>query len=149
MPSRIERFFETYVAAFNRSLAGEVDSEGIRSHFASCFVAAGPDGVRCGENGDEFAETLRQGYAFYQSIGLESIAVREITTTPIDETHQMAIVEYRAIYEKPTGERVTIDFAVTYFLASRGERLEIFGFVAGDEMAAYRRHGLLPAGDTA
>jgi hypothetical protein len=72
------------------------------------------------------------------------MAVRSITTTPIDETHQMANVEYRATYEKPDGERIEIDFSVTYFLASQDATFTIFGFVAGDETALYRKYGLLP-----
>ena len=147
MTAAVESFFQGYIDAFNRSLGDEVDVEGIRAHFSDCFVGAGPDGVKCGENNDDFADTLRQGYAFYRSIGTRAMAVRSVTTTPIDETHQMAKVAYRAAYEKPTGEIVDIDFAVTYFLASPNETrpFTIFGFVAGDEMALYRRHGLLGA----
>jgi len=143
MPTPVDRFFREYVNVFNRSLGSEVDVEGIRSHFSDCFVAAGPGGVKCGENNDDFADTLRQGYAFYQSIGTRAMAVRNVKTTPIDESHHMARVEYRATYDKPSGETVEIDFAVTYFLAAQDQSLTIFGFVAGDEMALYRQHGLL------
>ncbi|MGH2617492.1 MAG: hypothetical protein ACRDJC_19835, partial [Thermomicrobiales bacterium] len=145
MATAVDRFLQSYVDAFNRSLGEQVDVEGIRSHFAGCFVGAGPRGVTCGENGDEFVETLRQGYAVYTTIGTRAIAVQAVTATPIDERHQMATVEYRATYEKSTGETVEFDFPVTYFLASHDESLKIFGFVAGDEMAIYREHGLLPA----
>lgn len=145
MPQSVEQFFAGYVVAFNRSLQGEVDIAGIRAHFSPCFVAAGPGGVNCGQNDESFSDTLRQGYAFYASIGTKAMAVRGIATTPIDEGHQMARVEYRATYEKPGGETLDLDFAVTYLLAARDETYEIFAFVAGDEMALYRKHGLLPA----
>ena len=144
MPDHIERFFQGYVDAFNRSLGGRIDVEGIRAHFSQCFVAAGPQGVSCGQNDESFTETLQQGYAFYTSIGTKAMAVRGVTTTPIDGGHQMAKVDYRATYEKPDGERIEIDFAVTYMLAARGDSYEIFAFVAGDEMALYRKHGLVP-----
>jgi hypothetical protein len=144
MTSAVDRFFHSYVEAFNRSLGDAVDVEGIRAHFSDCFVGAGPQAAKCGENGDEFAETLRQGYAFYTSIGTKAMAVRGVTATPIDDTHQMARVDYRATYEKPSGEVVEIDFAVTYFLEARNDTFAIFGFVAGDEMALYRELGLLP-----
>jgi hypothetical protein len=91
----ISRFFQGYVEAFNRSLGGVVDIEGIRSHFSPCFVAAGPQGVKCGQNDDAFAETLRQWYAFYAAIGTKAMTVRGIATTPIGDGHQMAKVEYR------------------------------------------------------
>jgi hypothetical protein len=146
-PSAVEQFFQGYVDAFNRSLGPSVDVEGIRSHFAGCFVGAGPGGVNCGQNDDEFATVLHRGYAFYTSIGTKAMAVRGITTTPIDELHQMARVDYRATYAKPAGDSVDIDFAVTYFLASHEETFRIFAFVAGDEMALYRQYGLLPGGE--
>lgn len=143
MPITIDQFFRGYVDAFNRSLGEQVDVEGIRAHFSPCFVAAGPGGVECGQNDASFAETLQQGYAFYKSIGTRAMAVRGVTTTPIDERHQMAHVDYRATYVKPDGETLGIDFAVTYMLAARDETFEIFAFVAGDEMALYREHGLI------
>lgn len=148
MPTAIERFFQSYVDAFNRSLGERVDVEGIRAHFSPCFVAAGPRGVNCGQNDEAFVETLQQGYAFYTSIGTKAMAVLGISSTPVDDGHQMAKVAYRATYEKPSGETVEIDFAVTYLLAARGETFEIFAFVAGDEMALYREHGLVPEAST-
>lgn len=144
MPTSVERFFAGYVEAFNRSLGASVDVAGIRSHFSPCFVAAGPNGVRCGQNDDSFADTLQQGYAFYTAIGTKAMALRGISTTPIDDAHQMAKVDYRATYEKRSGETVNLDFSVTYMLATRDDMFEIFAFVAGDEMALYRKHGLLP-----
>jgi hypothetical protein len=71
------------------------------------------------------------------------MAMRGVTLTPIDELHQMAAVTFQATYAKPSGETVEIDFTVTYFLASQDGTCKIFGFVSGDEMAAYRQHGLI------
>jgi hypothetical protein len=79
-----------------------------------------------------------------RSIGTRALAIRGISATPIDETHQMAKVDFRASYEKTTGERLDIDFPISYLLAARGDSFEIFAYVAGDEMAAYREHGLIP-----
>jgi hypothetical protein len=138
-----DAFFAAYVASFNRSLGSEVDVDGMRAYFSECFIGAGPDGVRCGENNTDFGDVLVQGYAFYRSIGTRRMVVRAITTTPIDETHQMARVDYRATYATPSGEMVTIDFAVTDFLTARDQTFTIFGFVAGDERALFRQHGLL------
>lgn len=42
------------------------------------------------------------------------------------------------------GVTIEIDFAVTSLLEARGDFCEIFAFVAGDEIALYRKHGLLP-----
>jgi len=144
MPLAVERFFQGYVEAFNRSLGERVDSDGIRAHFSSCFVAAGPQGISCGQNDDSFSETLEQGYVFYKGIGTKAMAVLGVATIPIDDRHQMANVTYRATYEKVDGETLELDFSVTYMLAAREETFEIFAFVAGDEMAHYRKHGLVP-----
>src|SRR4051812_49468736 len=143
VPASVAAFFAAYVASFNRSLGAEVDIDGMRAYFSDCFIGAGPDGVRCGENTTDFADVLVQGYAFYRSIGTRSLAAPAITTTPIDETHQMTRVDYRATYDTPSGETVAIDFAVTCFLAAQDQTFTIFGVVAGDEMALFRQHGLL------
>jgi hypothetical protein len=144
MSKPVDQFFRGYVEAFNRSLGESVDVDGIRGHFAGCFVAAGSDGVRCGENDAAFVQTLQQGYAFYRSIGTKAMSIRGIAETSIDDVNLMANVDYRATYERPTGESVEIDFAVTYLLHAGGDGLKIFAFMAGDEMALYREHGLLP-----
>ncbi len=143
----IEVFFAGYVDAFNRSLGEQVDADGIRRYFSDCFVGAGPQGVQCGKNDASFAEALEQGYAFYRKIGTRAMAVRGITTTPIDEMHTLARVAYRASYEKPGGEALDLDFEVSYLLAARAETFEIFAFITGDERALYEQHGLLRDAD--
>lgn len=143
----IAEFFDGYVDAFNRSLGETVDTAGIQRHFSSCFVGAGPQGAQCGQNDEQFTEMLQQGYAFYRQVGTRGMAVRDVTTTPIDDAHWLARVAYRAHYTKPNGEPLDLDFEVSYMLAERGETYEIFAFVTGDEMALYREHGLLPDTD--
>lgn len=143
----IEEFFAGYLAAFNRSLGEQVDADGVRSHFSSCFVGSGPHGVQCGQNDESFVEALEQGYAFYRKIGMRAMAVRNITSIPIDGAHTLARVAYRASYEKPGGATLDLDFEVSYMLAARDATYEIFAFVTGDEWALYKEHGLLPASD--
>jgi hypothetical protein len=143
MPSDVDRFFQDYVESFNRALADRAAVEEIQAYFTDCFIGAGPKGVDCGRTGAAFIENMRKGYDFYTSIGTKTMALRGVTMTQIDASHQMATVDYRATYEKSSGEVVEIDFAVTYFLTSHDETLKIFGFVSGDEMAVYRDHGLI------
>ncbi len=139
----IERFFRDYVAAFNRSLGESPDFETVRAAFAPCFVAAGPTGVVCGQNDDEFLNTLEQGYAFYRSIGTRSMTLLKVELTPIDAQHQMARVFYSSEYERQDGRFVNIDFDVTYMLHIENGTPQIFAFVAGDEQALLREHGVL------
>lgn len=137
-----EAFFSAYAETYNRSLGDSVDTAAIRAHFSESFIAAGPDTVMTGDNDEGFAETLRNGYAFYKSIGTRHMAVTGIDVTDIDETHFLVKVSYRAHYEKD-GEEIAIPFPVSYLLETRNGQPRIFGFVAGDEMGLYRRYGLL------
>ncbi len=138
-----EDFFHSYVAAFNRSLGESVDAEGIRKHFSDIFIAAGPDSLATGENDDTFSKTLEKGYDFYKSIGTTHMAVESAQPVDIDETHFLVKVGYHATYEKD-GDEITIPFEVSYLIEVRNGHPKIFGFVAGDEMALYREHGLVP-----
>jgi hypothetical protein len=144
MTADIDRFFREYVAAFNRSLGEAPDLETVRTAFAPCFIGAGPTGVRCGQNDDAFLEGLEQGYAFYRSIGTRSMTLVRVDLTPIDAHHQMARVFYSSEYERPDGAQVTIDFDVTYMLHIENATPQIFAWVAGDEQALFRKHGLIP-----
>jgi hypothetical protein len=143
MQPDFDRFFRNYAEAYNRSLGERVDDGAIRSKFAGCFVAAGPGGVACGKNDDSFRTALEGGYAFYKSIGTRGISVQRVDVTPIDALHHLAKVHYRADYQKKTGEAVNIEFDVTYILQTRDGVSRIFAFITGDEMAAYRQHGLV------
>jgi hypothetical protein len=143
MEANIEQFFRDYVDAFNRSLEGPLDLATIRAAFASCFVAAGPTGVSCGQNDESFTEALEQGYAFYRSIGTRRMIFRGVTLTEIDTHHRMARVFYSSEYHRRDGGLVTIDFDVTYLLQLNGATPQIFAYVAGDERAVLRQHGLI------
>lgn len=141
-----DAFFQNYVTAYNRSLGDRVDTEALRSHFSESFIAAGPGTVMTGDNDETFSETLEKGYAFYKSLGTQKMEVTGIQVSPIDESHFLAKVQYRAEYEKD-GERIAIPFSVSYLLEEREHRLKIFGFVAGDELALYHQYGLIPEAD--
>lgn len=143
MQAEFERFFDRYVEAYNRSLAGEVQHAAIRQCFADCFVGAGPGGSSCGRNDESFTKALDEAYAFYRTIGTKRMSVRRVQPTPIDASHFLVRVFYSADYEKPDGSGVTLEFDVAYLIEVHGEGPRIFAFVTGDEMAAYREHGLV------
>jgi hypothetical protein len=144
MEPNFETFFDSYAAAFNRSLGDEVDAEAIMACFADCFVSAGPTGVTCGQNGPHFREVLQGGYKFYKDVGTERMAIRGLNVTTIDPNHHMVIVQWRAHYKRADGSPVSIDFDVAYVVQTlRGDTPKIFAYVAGDEMAALEKHGLI------
>jgi hypothetical protein len=72
------------------------------------------------------------------------MTAKRVETTPIDANHTLAKVLYCADYVKPDGSPLKIEFDITYFLDTSRVKPKIFGFVAGDEMALYRQHGLIP-----
>jgi len=144
MPQNIHAFFDSYANLYNRALAGEDVFEEIMSRFTDKFLAAGPDGVSTAKQGGAFRRMLEKGYRFYRQIGTQKMTAKRVEVTPIDAGHSMAKVFYRADYKKPDGSPLAIDFDITYLLDTSAAKPKIFAFIAGDEMEAYREHGLLP-----
>ena len=139
-----EEFFREYANAYERSLGESVDVATIRSFFAEAFISASVGGqVAAGANDETFEQTLRKGYGFYKAIGTASMRVDRVEAEPLCENHDRVRVFYSAGYEKRDGTKVSIPFDVLYLLQRRSGGAKIFGFVAGDEMAVYRAHGLV------
>jgi hypothetical protein len=144
MPQNIPAFFESYANLYNRALAGEDVFGEIMDRFSPKFIAAGPEGVSTGKQGAGFRRVLDRGYRFYRQIGTRKMTAKRVEVSPIDANHCTAKVFYCADYVKPDGSPLTIEFDITYFLDTTKVKPKIFGFVAGDEMALYRQHGLIP-----
>lgn len=136
-------FFERYAQLYTQALSDAPDYEAIAACFSSCFIAAGPQGVQCGVNDEHFLETLKGGYAFYKKIGTKQMRVRRTLETQIDAAHYLVKVFYHADYKKADGAAVAIEFDVTYLIDTHEDTPKIFAFIAGDEMEAYRRAGLV------
>ena len=66
-----------------------------------------------------------------------------MTVTEIDGNHGMARISYSAECIRRDGENVTIDFDVTYLLQVSDRGPTIFAYIAGDEQAVLREHGLI------
>ena len=141
-----ESFFRDYVDVFNRSITSEVDVEAIRASYAEYFVSATVGGVvQGGANDEKYAAVLQQGAEFYRALGLRQMVVVKVEATPIDDGHDLVRPFFRADYERSDGKAVSIDFDVAYMIQRRDEGPRIFAFVAGDEMALYKKHGLVDA----
>jgi hypothetical protein len=139
-----DAFFRDYAAAYQRSLGASVDTTAIRAFFAEGFVGAGPNcQVKAAANDDAFEKSLQQGYAFYKALGTRSMAVERVESEPLFEGHDKVRVFYRAGYERQAGATLSIAFDVVYLVQRRPQGAKIFAFVAGDEMALYRKHGLI------
>jgi hypothetical protein len=139
-----EEFFREYAQTYERSLGESVDVAAIRGFFAEAFVSASVGGqVVAGKNDAAFEETLRKGYGFYKAIGTTSMRIDRVEPEALYENHDRVRVFYTAGYRKGDGTEVSIPFDVLYLLQRRSRGPRIFGFVAGDEMAVYRAHGLV------
>ena len=139
-----EALFRDYAKAYERSLGDSVDVDAIRAFFAEAFLSAGVGGqVAVGANDKTFEETLRKGYAFYKAIGTASMRVDRVEPEVLYENHDRVRVFYLAGYRKKDGSEVAIPFDVLYLLQRRSGGPKIIGFIAGDEMAAYRSYGLV------
>jgi len=142
-PDYLQHFTE-YAAAYERSLSGPVDTKAIRSFFAENFVAAGTNGqVTCGSNDEVFEATLEKGYSFYAAIGTRSMRVERVEAEQIYEDHDKVRVFYRATYERKDRSLLQVAFDLLYLMQRREDGPKVFAFVAGDEMALYRQHGLV------
>lgn len=143
-----EAFFRAYTQAYERSLGDSVDVATIRGFFAEAFVSASVSGhVAAGANDEHFEQTLKKGFAFYKAIGTTSMQVVRVEPEALHENHDRVRVFYLAGYRRKDGSEVSIPFDLSYLLQRRSSGPKIFGFIAGDEMGAYKAHGLVDESD--
>lgn len=142
MEENIQRFFEQYQRLFQQALTGRVDMEEVASSYAAAFISASPKGVITGENGEGLKATMEQGFAYYRQIGTKDMRLRQVSVARIDDLHCLARVAWTAIYGRGA-EDVSIDFEVHYLIQQIDGAPKIFGWIAGDEQAALKEHGII------
>jgi hypothetical protein len=143
METSVRKLFERYERVFNRSLGGDMDMDEVASLYASDFIAASPAGVTTGKNDDQLKRVMAEGYARYRAIGTKEMRIRNVVLTPLDEHHCVAHVAWRATYARQDEADVTIDFDLHYFVQKLDGAPKVFGWVAGDEQALLRKHGII------
>lgn len=111
--------------------------------YTSEFIAASPLGVRGGKNGDEFRQSMAQGYAHYRAIGTSDMRVRNLRLSTIDECHCVAHVAWTATYLRDDLPETVIDFEVHYLVQVLNGIAKVFGWVSGDENAVLKQHGVI------
>jgi hypothetical protein len=142
MDAAIKAFFERYEAFTNRALAKPVDVRECAAFFASDFIAATPAGIMGGKNDDSLVAAMEQGYRHYRDIGTKEMEIADIRLMPIDERHVLVNVDWKAVYRRTDAPNLTIDFVVHYLVRHGEEQPKIFGWIAGDEDALLRKHGI-------
>jgi hypothetical protein len=141
---QIEDFFDHYGKIFNRSLAGvDEGMEQTAELFAASFIGANPQGVNCGKNDHEFLVVMKQGYAFYNSIGITSMEIIAKEITILDDFHAMARISWRAHYIRKDQSSGSVDFNNIYFTQTRDGKPVVFAYITGDEQAALEAIGLV------
>jgi hypothetical protein len=143
MESAVRKLFERYERFFNRSLGGDMDMAEVAALYASEFIAASPAGVMTGKNDDHLKQIMAQGYAHYRAIGTKDMRIRNVRLSPIDEHHCLAHVAWTASYARKEQPDVAIDFDVHYFVQKLDGEPKVFGWVAGDEQALLKQHGIV------
>jgi len=145
MRKKVEAFFKRYAATYARALAGRPGVEqAVLDAYAGYFVESSPAGVHGGKNGIVFRLMVKRGFARYRKIGVESMEVSALEVTPLDPLHAMARVTWDSrTRRRSDGHIVRIVFTHHYFLTLTDRKARIFAYVATDEQAIMKKHGLL------
>lgn len=140
-----DAWFRSYAEAYTASLHGPVQTEAIRCYFAETVLALGIDGSlnAASPRDSSFADALEGMYAFARAVGTLRMAVDRVEVSPLHESHDRVQVFYRADYETPDAGELTLPFDLVYLIQRRSSGPAIFAFIAADEMAVLRRHGLV------
>lgn len=142
MEPRVRDLFERYERFFNRSLNGDADMDKVSALYASEVIAASPAGVITSTN-DRLKQVMPQGYARYRAMGTKGMRIRDVRVSPVDDHHCIAHVAWTATYARKDRPDVAIDFDVHYFVQQLNGEPKVFGWVAGDEQALLREHGIV------
>lgn len=142
MEAEVRNLFERYERFFRQALAGTADMDEVASLYASDFIAASPAGVMSGKNDEELERAMAQGYEHYRAIGTKEMHIRHLRLSPIDESHCVAHVAWTATYRGANKPDTDIDFDVHYLVQVLDGDAKVFGWVAGDEQALLKKHGI-------
>ena len=145
METAVKQLFERYERLFNQAMDGEADMEAVAALYATDFIAASPAGVMSGKNDERLKKVMTQGYARYRAIGTREMRIRRVTTSPIDEHHCIAHIAWTASYARKQAPDVAIDFELHYLVQRLDGDAKVFGWVAGDEEALLKKHGIIQA----
>jgi hypothetical protein len=143
METEVRALFDRYERVVRDALAGRIDKEETAALYAAEVIAASPAGVRSGRNDETFRQVLAQGYEHYRAIGTRAMRIRALRITPIDAHHCLAHVAWRALYARDDLPETAVDFDVHYLVQVLDGAARVFGWVAGDEEAALRQHGVV------
>ena len=143
METAVRTLFDRYEAFFNRSLAGDFDPDEVDRLYASEFIDASPAGVMTGKNDESLRKAMLDGYEAYRKMGTRHMRLRGLRITPVDEHHCVAHAAWTATYARDDLPETAIDFDVHYLVQTLNGEPKVFGWMAGDEQAMLKEHGIL------
>lgn len=143
MEQTVRNLFERYERFFAKGLIDQVDADELTSLYTPEFIAASPEGVTTGKLDETLIRSMSAGYERYRAIGTKQMRVHSLRISPIDEHHAVAHVGWTATYIRDDLPETTIDFTVHYLMQVRGDEAKVFGWIAGDEDAALKEHGII------
>ncbi len=143
MEAAIKDLFDRYEKAMARALAGRPDMDALMALYASDVIAASSAGLRSGKTDDQFRQALVDGHARYRGLGTREMRIRALRIVPIDSCHFLVPVHWTATYERKDVPRTVLDFTVHYLVQVRDGQAKVFGWIAGDEDAVLKQHGIL------
>jgi hypothetical protein len=138
-----QKFFKIYEKIYNDAIADNVDLNDVADMYSAGFVSVTPAAVTVGENGQQLKDIMKKGFEAYRAIGSKRVTCTDVSVISIDQDHCVAKVQWSGDYERKDGSPLTIDFKVDYLVERRDGRLKVFGWIAGDEQAEFRKHGLV------
>jgi hypothetical protein len=141
---QVRNFFNQYASQMNNALFSDLaDIGGMVQSFAEHFIGANPNGIQPGQNDDRFKKAISEGIAFYRKLGVRSMVILKQDVQILDELHALVKVHWNCVYEcAPKAGEIT--FVNYYLVQSRTfDVLKIFSYVTGDEIKAFKEHGLL------
>lgn len=138
-------FFDAYEKRFNDAITtAKVDVDATAHAFAGCFVEASPAGIICGKNDEEFKERTKKGYAFYKSVGTQSMKIVKKEITLLNEWHALAKIYWKTDIIKKDKSEINIEFNVFYLVQMLNEQIKIFAYITEDEEKAFKDNQLEP-----
>ena len=142
---KLEDFFDAYEKRFNDAITtGIIDIDGTANAFADCSVESSPKGVICGKNDKEFKSNTKKGYAFYKSVGTQSMKILRKEITHLNDLHALVKIYWKTEIIKKDKSAISIEFNVFYIVQMLNEQIKIFAYITEDEEKAFRDNELEP-----
>ncbi len=142
---KLEEFFDAYEKRFNDAITTDkVDVDATAHAFADCFVEASPKGIICGKNDEEFKINTKKGYAFYKSVGTQSMKIVKKEINLLNEWHSLVKIYWKTDIIKKDKSEISIEFNVFYLVQILNGQIKIFAYITEDEEKAFKDNQLEP-----